>query len=403
MFSALGRNGINIRAIAQGSSEKNISAVIRSKDVKKAINVLHEVFFESTKIQVNLFIIGVGNVGSKLLNQLDKQSAFLHAQLRTQVRVVGLANSKTMLLNEDGIDLASWQEKLGAGNKMEIEKFIEFITEKNLRNSIFVDNTASSEVPLHYSSLLKKSVSVVACNKVAASSDITTYNNLKKLASEYNTSFLFETNVGAGLPVIGTLNDLLNSGDEITKIQAVLSGTLTFVFNNYDGTKPFYEVVKQAQDEGYTEPDPRIDLSGIDVMRKILILARESGLQINIDEIANNGFLPESCMNGDVNNFYEELKKHEEHFKKIYKEASEKNCRLKFVAQLESGKASVGLQHIDNSHDLYHLYGKDNVVLFYTKRYSEQPLVIKGAGAGAEVTASGIFADIMRAAKGSHK
>lgn len=399
MFGALGKNGINIRAIAQGSSEKNISAVISSADVKKAVNVLHEEFFENISKQVNLFIAGVGNVGSRLMQQLQNQKEFVREQLGLQIRIAGISSSRKMLLNEEGISLENWKENLNAGEEMHLDKFISFIKEKNLRNSIFVDMTANEQVASVYKELLQKSISVVACNKIAASSAYENYRQLKNLAREYQSSFLFETNVGAGLPVIGTLNDLIRSGDKILKIQAVLSGTLNFVFNNYNGTATFSSVVKQAQDEGYTEPDPRLDLSGTDVMRKILILAREAGLKMEMSDIANNGFLPASCMNGSVNDFYKEMEKHEAHFKKLYDEAASKNCKLKFVAQLTGGKASVGLQQINAEHNLYHLYGKDNAVLFYTERYPEQPLVIKGAGAGADVTASGVFADIMRAAK----
>jgi aspartokinase/homoserine dehydrogenase 1 len=249
-----------------------------------------------------------------------------------------------------------------------------------------------------YEQLLRKSISVVACNKVAASSAYNNYKKLKDIAREFNCHFLFETNVGAGLPVIASLNDLLNSGDSVHRIEAVLSGTLNFVFNNYDGSRKFAEVVKQAQDEGYTEPDPRLDLSGTDVMRKIMILAREAGEKLEMDEISNNSFMPESCMKGTVNDFYDAMAKEESHFKKIFEKAKAAGCKLKFVASYNEGKASVGLQHIDPQHDLYHLYGKDNVVLFYTDRYKEQPMVVKGAGAGAEVTASGVFADIIRAA-----
>jgi len=397
MFSALGKNGVNIRAIAQGSSEKNISAVITSSDVKKAINVLHEEFFETAYKQVNLFVAGAGNVGKRLLEQLKQQHAHLQQHLRLNVRVAAIANSKQVALNEEGIDLNNWETELKGAPKISLSELVKFIQEKNLRNSVFVDVTANEEVSKSYDSLLQKSVSVVACNKIAASSAYGNYEHLKNTAHEFNTSFLFETNVGAGLPVIGTLNDLMRSGDEVQKIQAVLSGTLNFVFNNYDGTKPFASVVKQAQDEGYTEPDPRLDLGGTDVMRKILILAREAGYKMEMTDITNNIFLPEECMKGDVEAFYKSLEKYEAHFKKLYDEANAKDCKLKFVAQLENGKASVGLQHINKEHDLYHLYGKDNVVLFFTRRYSQQPLVIKGAGAGAEVTASGVFADILRA------
>jgi aspartokinase/homoserine dehydrogenase 1 len=398
MFSALGRNGINIRAIAQGSSEKNISTVIATHDVSKAINVLHEEFFETTIKHVNLFITGTGNVGSKLLNQLHLQATTLKKQLNLDIQVVGLSNSRKMIFKNEGIDLSNWKEALDKGSEASIGKFVNEAIARNLRNSIFVDVTANKDVAALYEKLLKKSIAVVACNKIAASSEYKNYKYLKELAREYNSKFLFETNVGAALPVIGTLTDLVRSGDEVKKIEAVLSGTLNFVFNNYDGTRKFAEVVKQAQDEGYTEPDPRLDLGGTDVMRKILILAREAGYEMEMEDIANNSFMPESCMKGSVAEFYECLDKEEDHFHKILNAAQAENCKLKFVASFIEGKASVGLQHVGPAHNLYHLYGKDNIVLFYTARYADNPLVIKGAGAGADVTASGVFADIVRAA-----
>jgi aspartokinase/homoserine dehydrogenase 1 len=399
MFGALGRNGVNVRAIAQGSSERNISAVIATGDVKKAINVLHEEFFETTYKQVNLFISGTGNVGGKLLAQLQQQQQHLLDHLRLQVRVAAIANSRKMLFNDEGIDLKEWKDLLQNAQPMNMEEFTGNIQKKNVRNSVFIDVTASDVVAKIYPQFLQKSISVVACNKIAASSSYEYYKNLKDLAREFNALFLFETNVGAGLPVIGTLNDLLRSGDKVNRIEAVLSGTLNFVFNNYTGERSFAKVVKQAQDEGYTEPDPRLDLSGTDVMRKIMILARESGEKLEMIDISNNSFMPESCMKGDVDNFYKEMEKYESHFLKLVSEAKDAGKKLKFVAKYEDGKASVGLQHIDPKHDFYHLYGKDNAVLFYTNRYTEQPLVIKGAGAGAEVTASGVFADIIRAAR----
>lgn len=399
MFSAMGRNGVNIRAIAQGSSEKNISAVISTSDVRKAINVLHEEFFETTYKQVNLFVVGAGNVGAKFLEQLQQQLQFLQEQKHLQVRLAGLANSRRMLLSDEGIDLGSWKASLDAAPVADLQQFIDGIISRNLRNSIFVDITANDKVAAVYDQLLRKSISVVACNKVAASSAYNNYIKLKDLAREYSCQFLFETNVGAGLPVIATLNDLVHSGDRVHKIQAVLSGTLNFVFNNYDGSRKFADVVKQAQDEGYTEPDPRLDLNGTDVMRKIMILAREAGMKIEMEDIVNNSFIPADCMEGTVDDFYKAMEKHEAHFKTLLDEANKAGCKLKFVASYDDGKASVGLQHIDPKHDLYHLYGKDNVVLFYTDRYKEQPLVVKGAGAGADVTASGVFADIMRASR----
>jgi bifunctional aspartokinase / homoserine dehydrogenase 1 len=398
LFGALGRNGINVRAIAQGSSERNISAVISTKDVKKGVNVLHEEFFEATYKQLNLFITGTGNVGKRLLQQLAQQHQFLQEQLRIQVRVTGLANSRKMLIQEEGIDLNKWQDELEKGDPMQLRDFLKIIHSKNLRNSVFVDVTANKEVALGYEHLLQKSISVVACNKIASSSPYSYYRRLKDLSKEFNAAYYFETNVGAGLPVIGTLNDLLRSGDKIRKIEAVLSGTLNFVFNHYDGKTKFAAVVKQAQDEGYTEPDPRLDLSGTDVMRKIMILAREAGHAIEMEDISNHIFLPASCMEGSVADFYLAMEKEETAFKKLFDAAAAEGKKLKFVAGYENGKASVGLQHVGPAHDFYHLYGKDNIVLFYTDRYPEQPLVIKGAGAGAEVTASGVFADIIRAA-----
>jgi aspartokinase/homoserine dehydrogenase 1 len=402
MFGALGRNGVNVRAIAQGSSERNISAVIATDDVKKAINILHEEFFETTYKQVNLFITGVGNVGSKLMAQLKQQQEYLQHHLRLQLRVVGIANSKKMLFNDEGININKWKDLLNAGQPMDLRQFIDSIQSRNLRNAVFVDITANDAVAMSYDKLLQRSISVVACNKVACSSPYEYYKKLKDLAREHNCQFLFETNVGAGLPVIGTLNDLMRSGDRINKIEAVLSGTLNFVFNNYNGSVKFADVVKQAQDEGYTEPDPRLDLSGTDVMRKIMILARETGAKLEMEQISNSSFMPASCMTGSVADFYIAMAKEEDHFKKLYHDAAAAGKKLKFVASFAPGadgiQAGVGLQHIDPQSDFYHLYGKDNVVLFYTERYHEQPLVVKGAGAGAEVTASGVFADIIRAA-----
>lgn len=395
MFGAFGRNGINVRAIAQGSSERNISAVISTDDVRKAVNVLHEEFFETSYKQINVFIAGVGNVGKRLLAQIKQQQAFLMEHLRVQVRVVGLINSRKMVMAEEGLN-GDWETHLQQGETADLQAFVDRIISRNLRNSVFVDVTAHDTVANVYAAFLQKSIAVVACNKIAASASYANYAQLKFLAREYNTRFLFETNVGAGLPVIGTLNDLLRSGDEILKIEAVLSGTLNYVFNHYDGSRKFSEVVKQAQDEGYTEPDPRLDLSGTDVARKIMILARESGEKMEMDSIENISFLPESCMLGSVADFYVELEKHEAHFKKLYDEAAAKNCKLKFVATYAKGKAAVGLQHINEQHDFFHLYGKDNIVRFTTNRYPDQPMVVKGAGAGADVTASGVFADILR-------
>ncbi|MFP4845933.1 bifunctional aspartate kinase/homoserine dehydrogenase I [Winogradskyella sp. PE311] len=399
MFSTLGKNNVNIRAIAQGASERNISAVIHKNDVKKALNSLHEQFFEIKTKQINLFITGVGNVGERLLEQIKQQKAYVKEHFKISLRVAGLSNSRTMVVNDDGINLKNWKEQLHAGEKASLSGFLNHATNLNLRNSVFVDITANEAVSNIYGDYLKQSISVVACNKIACSGNIEYYNQLKSLSRKYNASFLFETNVGAGLPVIDTLSHLITSGDKINTIQAVLSGSLNFIFNNFNSDTTFYDVVKQAQDEGYTEPDPRIDLSGIDVARKVLILARESGHQIELADLETDNFLTENAMKADtVDDFYKTLSEDEAYYQGLYKSAKEKNCQLKFVAEFNNGKAKVGLQEIPEGHPFYNLKGKDNIVMFYTRRYPEQPMIIKGAGAGADVTASGLFADIIRIA-----
>jgi aspartokinase/homoserine dehydrogenase 1 len=397
MFSSLGKNNINIRAIAQGASEKNISAVIMESDVKKALNTLHEQFFEIKTKQLNVFITGVGNVGQKLVEQIKQQRKYLKDNLKISLRVAGLSNSKTMIFNEEGIDLSNWKDTLKAGEKASLKGFYETTKSLNLRNSIFVDVTANYEVANLYADYLRSSIGVVACNKIACSSDYENYKLLKRLSLKYNAPFLFETNVGAGLPIIDTLSNLIASGDKINSVQAVLSGSLNFVFNNFTDKTKFYDVVKQAAAEGYTEPDPRIDLSGVDVARKILILARESGVEMNLEDIENEPFLSESGLKSDsVDDFYQTLIADEAHYQSLYAAAKAKNCQLKYVAQFNNGKANVGLQEIPVGHPFYNLQGSDNIVMFYTQRYPKQPMIIKGAGAGADVTASGLFADIIR-------
>ena len=400
MFSALGNNGINLRAIAQGSSERNISAVIEEKHVKKALNVLHERHFENDHPRLNLFIVGIGNVGGTLIEQIKNQAASLEENSKIQIRVIGMCNSRKMLIDEAGIDLNNWKELVDQCDEpFTTTALIARATELNLRNSVLVDCTANEEIAGMYKSALSANISVVTANKIACSSEYEKYQELKDISLKNGAKFLFETNVGAGLPVIGTINDLVFSGDKITQIQGVVSGSLNFIYNMYDGENNFHDIVKQAQQEGYTEQDPRIDLSGVDVKRKIVILVRESGYEMELEDVSVKSFLPDSCFAVDtVDQFFEELKKNESTFKSMVETAKSKGEKLRIVGSFDGKKASVEMQSVGSDHPFYNLQGKDNIVVLYTNRYAEQPMVIQGAGAGAGVTAAGVFADIIRIA-----
>lgn len=400
MFASLGENGVNIKAIAQGSSERNITVVIEERHLRKSLNVLHESFFLSERKRLNLFLVGIGNVGGTLIRQIANQYDYLNENEHVDLRIVGLANSKKMYFDEDGVDLRQWNELLDNSTfAMDKSTFVQTIKDMNLRNSVFVDNTASEEIAGLYNDVLRHNISVVTPNKIACASSYENYQTLKSTAREFKSKFYYETNVGAGLPVITTLSDLIKSGDKVQKIEAVLSGSLNFIFNNFISGVSFVDIVKQAVEEGYTEPDPKIDLSGVDVMRKILILIRECGVPFELADISSEPFIPEDCMKTSDNEaFFGKLTEHEEAFQTLVKKAEDKGARLKVVATYDNGKASVGLREIEKNHPFYNLEGSDNIVLFNTNRYAEQPLVIKGAGAGADVTAMGIFADIMRIA-----
>ena len=401
LFSTLGNNNINIRAIAQGASERNISIIIDERDNTKALNSLHEAFFENNCKNLHLFITGVGNVGSNLIRQISDQKKSLEESLGLKMKVMALSNSKKMLLSDTEIDLTDWKSKLDSSNiKSDNDKFLDFSIKQNLRNSLFIDNTANSDITVNYNKYLKNGIGIVTCNKIACSSELEKYLDLKSLSRTHNAPFLYETNVGAALPIINTLNNLINSGDQITKIEAVLSGTLNYIFNTFNKENSFYEVVKKAVDLGYTEPDPKIDLCGIDVSRKILILARESGKKIEFSDVENISFLPDESINTrSKEEFLESIKNNNDHFNKMLDKALKNKSRLKYVASLIDGKASVSLKEINEDHPFYNLQGSDNITVFHTDRYKESPLVVKGAGAGGEFTASGVFADIIKASK----
>ena len=371
LFSSLGNNNINVRAIAQGASERNISLIIDETNAKKALNALHESFFEKDLKDIHVFITGVGNVGGYLIQQIKNQKDFISENLGLNLKVLGISNSKKMLISKKEIDLKNWSELLDNSNtKADKDLFQKTIIELNRRNSLFVDNTASDIIPLTYNDYLKNGVGIITCNKISNSGKLNLYKELRNLSRRHNAPFFYETNVGAALPVISTLKNLINSGDKVLKIEAVLSGTLNYIFNNFQEEDTFHEIVYKAVELGYTEHDPKIDLCGIDVCRKILILARESGLNIEYEDVKKNHFLPDESINTNSNDeFILSLKNNKAHFNKILNEAKEKNCRLKFVAKLDNGNASVGLEAVSTDHPFYNLVGSDNITVFYTERY----------------------------------
>jgi aspartokinase/homoserine dehydrogenase 1 len=399
LFSSLGRNGISVIATAQGSSELNISVVIRKESLVKALNVIHEGFFLSNYRELHLYLTGAGTVGDNLLKQILQQQDTLMREHHLKINVVGICRSKIMLLNPEGINLQSYRLDMEKqGEKADIELFIQKMKYLNLRNSVFIDCTADASIASTYGKVLGAYVSVVAANKIACSSEYSLYTSLKKTAREKNVKFMYETNVGAGLPIISTLNDLIRSGDKIVRLEAVLSGTLNFIFNTLSEDIPLTKAVQMAMDQGFAEPDPRIDLSGLDVKRKLLILARESGYPLENGDVEVVPFLPESCFSGSVDDFWNLLKKQDSVFEDRRKKLSRENKKLRFVASLDKGKAKIELVEVDITHPAYPLEGSNNIILITTNRYHEQPMLIRGYGAGAAVTAAGVFADIIRVA-----
>ena len=402
MFQALGRNGINAVAIAQGSSELNISVVIPSDDEAKALNALHDTFFLSDVKEVHLFMVGVGLIGSTLIKQIEAQRDFLREKRGIELKIIGMANSRKMLFDEQGIALHNWKETLlSEGQDMDLAIFIGRMNELNLSNSIFVDNTANEQVSKYYENILDNSISISTPNKIATSSAYLQYQRLKRIAAKRGVEFKYETNVGAGLPIITTLNDLIASGDEIRKIEGVLSGSLSFIFNSFAEGKRFSDIVQEARERGFTEPDPRIDLNGIDVRRKLIILARETGLPLEAKDVQIESILPPAVRDAaTVDDFFAELKKADAYFEQLRAEAATEGKVLRMIAKLEGEQATIGLQAVDNENPFYFLSGSDNMVVFTTQRYQERPLVVQGPGAGAEVTAAGVFAEIITITSG---
>ena len=395
LFGTLGRSGISVIACAQGASETNISFVIDGKYLRKSLNVLHDSFFLSEYKVLNLFICGVGTVGSKLIEQIRSQYEELKEHSRLKLNVVGIASSHNAIFCREGLDLDNYREQLQASEPSSPEKLRDTILSMNIFNSVFVDCTASKDVALLYQSFLEHNVSVIAANKIAASSKYEDYLKLKTTAMMRGVKFRFETNVGAGLPIIGTINDLCNSGDKILRIEAVLSGTLNFIFNAISAEVPFSETVRLAKEQGYSEPDPRIDLSGTDVVRKLVILAREAGYRVEQEDVEKHLFVPEEYFQGSLEDFWKNLPALDADFEARRKELEVEGKRWRFVATMDGGKVNVALKAVDRNHPFYNLEGSNNIVLLTTERYKEYPMLIQGYGAGASVTAAGVFANIM--------
>ena len=398
LFKSLGRNGISVIATAQGSSELNISVVISQDQLRKALNAIHEGFFLSHYKELHLYIAGTGNVGKSLLEQIKSQQNTLMNEHNLKINIVGIINSRRMLTCETGIDLNNYKKELENGEVSDHKMFLKEISAANLRNSVFIDCTASQKVAALYKHLFEMYVSVVTANKIACSSEFGLYKELKQNSRKKGVRFIFETNVGAGLPIINTINDLINSGDRILGLEAVLSGTLNFIFNTISEEIPFSKAVRMAKEKGFSEPDPRIDLSGTDVMRKLVILSRESGYPLESKDIVMNSFLPASCFEGSIDDFWKELEKIDSSMEEKRKSVAAKGGRWRFVAILDEGKASIELKEIQNTHPAYELADSNNIIIIRTERYKEQPMVIRGYGAGAAVTAAGVFADIIRIA-----
>lgn len=395
LFGTLGRSGISVIACAQGASETNISFVINGMYLRKSLNVLHDSFFLSEYNVLNLFVCGVGTVGGRLLEQIRAQHDELMLNRRLKLNVVGIASSHNAIFNRDGIDLNSYKDMLKQSDPSSVARLRDEVIGMNIFNSVFVDCTASKEVASIYQELIEHNISVIAANKIAASSDYGSYLKLKETAMARGVKFRFETNVGAGLPIIGTINDLRNSGDKILKIEAVLSGTLNFIFNELSESVPLSEAVRRAKDEGYSEPDPRIDLSGTDVIRKLVILTREAGYKTELGDVEKHLFIPDSMFNGSLEDFWKHLPELDADFEKQRRELEAKGMRLRFVAKMEMGHTSVSIQTVEKGHPFYNLEGSNNIVMLTTERYKEYPMLIQGYGAGASVTAAGVFANIM--------